>query len=428
MSEKKISEILQVVKNMNEKVTLLGIGPMSSTVIDASMECSIENDFPLFFIASRNQIEKETLGGGYVEGWNQYGLSSYIHKRAEEMGYNGLLFKCRDHGGPWQRDEEYASKISEEKSIKNALESFKSDINAGFQLIHVDTSKDPYQGANLSYATAIKRVTDLVKSIEQYRLKQRFGAVSYEVSLEETNGEFSVIQEFGTFVDCLMKEIDNRRLPRPVFMVGNTGTLTRMDKNIGKIDPVIVTELHKITSRYNLVLKEHNADYLDDYYLKMHPELGIGMSNVAPEFAKLETEALLALADIEEKYISINNIETINKSDFINVLFTHVKQSNKWKKWLIDKTAEVDFDNNSELKKTIISVNGHYFYNKKDVAEARRILYKNLKDLGIEADAENYVKNNIKKGIQRYVDAFNLKDLTSKIVEYSKYELNKLLV
>ncbi len=31
----------------------------------------------------------------------------------------------------------------------------------------------------------------------------------------------------------------------------------------------------------------------------MHPELGIGMANVAPEFAKLETEALINLAQLE---------------------------------------------------------------------------------------------------------------------------------
>jgi tagatose-1,6-bisphosphate aldolase non-catalytic subunit AgaZ/GatZ len=427
MNDNRISQVVQFIKKMNEKVTLLGIGPMSQTIIDASLECSMANDFPLFFIASRNQIEKETLGGGYVEDWNQYGLSSYVHEKTKEIGYKGLVFKCRDHGGPWQRDDEYAFKLSEKESISNALESFKSDLNAGFELIHVDTSKDPYC-ENLNYMTAVKRVTELVKNIEQYRLKQRIRNVSYEVSLEETNGEFSVVQEFETFVNHLIKEIDRHKLPRPVFMVGNTGTLTRMDKNIGKIDPVVVTKLHEITSRHNLILKEHNADYLDDYYLRMHPQLGIGMSNVAPEFGKLETEALLSLAYMEENYIKEHSIEKINKSNLREVLFAHVKQSGKWKKWIIDKTAEVDFEKDSELKQTIIMVNGHYFYNKTDVTEARRILYKNIEDLNILPNAEYYVKANIKNGIQRYVDAFNLKNLTSKIMEYQSYELAKLTV
>ena len=54
--------------------TLIGIGPMSSNLLKASFELARDEDFPLMFIASRNQVDKDELGGGYVNGWNQQTL------------------------------------------------------------------------------------------------------------------------------------------------------------------------------------------------------------------------------------------------------------------------------------------------------------------------------------------------------------------
>ncbi len=49
--------------------TLLGIGPMSPMLLQATLELSKEQDFPILFIASRNQIDIQEFGGGYVSGW-----------------------------------------------------------------------------------------------------------------------------------------------------------------------------------------------------------------------------------------------------------------------------------------------------------------------------------------------------------------------
>ena len=45
-----------------EKVTMIGIGPMSKTLIKACMLLGKEKDFPLMFIASRNQVDADELG------------------------------------------------------------------------------------------------------------------------------------------------------------------------------------------------------------------------------------------------------------------------------------------------------------------------------------------------------------------------------
>ena len=47
-----------------DRVSMLGIGPMSKNLIKASMLLAKEKDFPLMFIASRNQVDADELGGG----------------------------------------------------------------------------------------------------------------------------------------------------------------------------------------------------------------------------------------------------------------------------------------------------------------------------------------------------------------------------
>jgi tagatose-1,6-bisphosphate aldolase non-catalytic subunit AgaZ/GatZ len=80
--------------------TLLGIGPMSPNLLQASFEIARDDDFPLMFIASRNQVDKDELGGGYVNGWDQKRFAADIKKVADEVGFEGLYYLCRDHGGP----------------------------------------------------------------------------------------------------------------------------------------------------------------------------------------------------------------------------------------------------------------------------------------------------------------------------------------
>ncbi|OPX45880.1 D-tagatose-1,6-bisphosphate aldolase subunit GatZ [Ruminiclostridium hungatei] len=413
---------IESIRRMNEKVTLLGIGPMSKTVVDASIESAMENDFPLCFIASRNQIEKNELGGGYVESWDSYDFSSYIDSKIKEVHYDGVVFKGRDHGGPWQKDEEYSGKIPFDESMKNATDSFTYDLEAGFDLLHIDTSKDPDFPGMVPCDIAVGRVIKLLAAIEKYKANRSMNHTVYEVSLEETREDYLPISQFKQFVELMVSEADKRKMPRPAFIVGNTGTLIRMDKNYGKFDMETVVKLKKISDAYGMILKEHNADYLDSACLKLHPELGIGMANVAPEFGKRETEALIKLYKMEEEFFSLHDVNGVEKSNFLSTVFSDIKKSGKWMKWVPNKKTDMGMIDDPMLKEVIISVNGHYFYSKDSLIKARRILFDNLRKFEICKDPDRYVKDNIKRGIQRYVDGFNLKNLSSKIREYQDYE------
>lgn len=420
MEKLSVSRCLQIIQCLNEKVTLLGIGPLSRTIVEASIESALENDFPIFFIASRNQIDRKEYGAGYVESWDQAEFSKFVYEVTKKLSYDGLVFICRDHGGPWQRDEENHNKISYEMSMNNCLNSFYSDILAKFDIIHIDTSKDPNYGGQVPHNIAVDRIINILASVEEFRIRNNLPEAVYEVSLEETNGKCSIFEEFSEFVDLLIRKIHYRNLPRPMFVVGNTATLTRMGKNVGKFNPEIVHELKKVTDRYGLILKEHNTDYLSINNLNLHPELGIGMSNVAPEFGNLETEALLNLSRMEKYYSENNN--SFQSSNFDYLIFSQICNSGKWKKWLDEESADLDLLNDPKFRDLIININGHYYFSNKEIINARNILYDNIKKMGVYSNPHKYVKEHIKSGIKKYVDAFNLKDLTSKIYNYEKNE------
>ncbi len=122
MSEtnKSLREVVSILQKSDIEATFLGIGPMSKVVIRATLELARDMEFPVMLIASRNQIDSDELGGGYVMGWNQKSFSEAVSKIADEVGFDGLLYLCRDHGGPWQRDNEKYAMLPAEEAMQMA--------------------------------------------------------------------------------------------------------------------------------------------------------------------------------------------------------------------------------------------------------------------------------------------------------------------
>ena len=70
-----------------DHATMVGIGPMSPNMIQAVFELAKDEDFPPMFIASRNQVDMDEMGAGYVNGWDQTRFAADIKKVADEVGY-----------------------------------------------------------------------------------------------------------------------------------------------------------------------------------------------------------------------------------------------------------------------------------------------------------------------------------------------------
>jgi D-tagatose-1,6-bisphosphate aldolase subunit GatZ/KbaZ len=448
MSEPIISlrEIVSALQEKELKTTLLGIGPMSEVVIRATLELARDMKFPVILIASRNQIDSDELGGGYVMGWNQKTFSEAVRRIAGEVEFNGLLYLCRDHGGPWQRDNERYDRLPAKEAMRRAEVSYLADLEAGFNLLHIDPTRDPHCTGTVPMKTVIARTVELMEYTEEQAQRLNLipahaGTVSYEVGTEETAGGIISADAFEQFIAGLFGELDQRHLPHPAFIVGQTGTLVRMDRNVGHFDPENTRKLCQIARQYGIGFKEHNADYLPSDILGMHPGLGITGSNVAPEFGAAETTALLDLARQEERAINSRTERRkspqppfqrgskgvipfskgeLEPSSFAPLIQKAALACGRWKKWLVEEDAhltEEDIAQTPAKLEEVTVVCGHYVFNQESIREARQKLYSNLVALEITESPATEVVDAVKEAIMKYVDAFNLRGLNSHLMQ-----------
>jgi len=410
-----VKKVLTVGKAESQAV-LLGIGPMSRTLIKATFSLAKEKDFPLMFIASRNQVDAKELGGGYVCNWDQRSFSKAIDDIAREVGFDGLYFKCRDHGGPWQRDNERNAHLPEKEAMELGKRSYLEDLINGFDLLHIDPTKDPYTvGKVVPMDDVIRRTIELIEYVEKERKKRSLPEIGYEVGTEETNGGLTLEESYEAFIKRLTAELKARDLPTPLFIVGQTGTLTRLTENIGNFNSEAAKRLSRIARKYGVGLKEHNGDYLDDYILLQHPALGITGMNVAPEFGTVETQAYLKLIKVENEMYNQKILQ--EKSNLEAVLQEEAVKSERWRKWMVGDKSELtasEILKDRELTYRITEISGHYTYNNPVVKEEIQRLFKNLESVGI--NGEKYVIDKIKESIDRYVKCFNLEGFTSRVL------------
>lgn len=413
--EVSIKKAVQYVVNAEDnKSTLLGIGPMSENFLRASLEISKEKDFPLMYIASRNQVDSYKFGGGYVFNSDQKLFREKIEAICKEIDYDNVYYLCRDHGGPWQRDKERADHLPEDEAMEIAKESYKEDILNGFDLLHIDPTKDPDEMCKVvDIDIVFRRTVELIEYCEQVR--KEYGIekeIAYEVGTEETSGGLTSLDTYEGFIKRIKEYSDEHGLPMPIFIVGQTGTLTRLTKNVGHFNYENSAELSRIAKKYGVGLKEHNGDYLSEDKLLAHLPLGITAMNVAPAFGTVETRALLELLNVEDKFKELGKI---TDSSNLREVMTHESiYSMKWKKWL---TNEVDMSNlealSEETKLQITELCGHYTYSNPVVETEIEKLYNNLNKVNI--DGRRFVVEKLKEEMQKHVRCFNMEGLTSRI-------------
>lgn len=338
--------------------TLLGVGPMSKLCVDATIELANALRIPILMIASRRQIECAELGGGYVNSWTTEEFARYV--RSKDDG--DFIVLARDHGGPWQGTGE--ADLGYDIAFKRACISYRADIDAGFDVLHLDPSVKPRTIGEIK--------TDIKKLVAFCDARDRTGNLRYEVGTEETNGNISDVRSFGEFVrDC--REISERIH----FVVGQTGTLVKEDRNIGTFDRERAKALSTICAVNGFLLKEHNLDYVPDSVLELHAACGIHSANVAPEFGLIETKAFIretALLGLEHMAATFLEISHASK---------------KWEKWMVSERSDYD--------KGIIA--GHYVLSHPTI----RGFYD---DLNAKVPFDQIVKADIKQAICRYLRFF----------------------
>lgn len=413
---KKTVEGLLKLQETGDSATILGIGPMSKNCVQATLELSKEDDYPVMFIASRNQVDADELGGGYVNGWNQFTFAEAVQEVADKIGYDNLCYLCRDHGGPWQRDKERNDHLPTDLAMELGKKSYVADIEAGFDLLMIDPTKDPFEvGKVIPLDTVLERTVELIEFCENERKARNLPEIGYEVGTEETNGGLTSTETYETFILRLQEELGKRGLPMPTFIVGQTGTLTRKTEQVGHFNFKNALDLSQMAKKYGVGLKEHNGDYLDDVTLLEHIPSHITATNVAPQYGTEETRAYLNLAKVEERLLENGLITEASKTR--EVLLVHAIKSERWRKWMVgeqkDLTVEQILAGDQTLQEEILDIAGHYTFNDDAVKAEIAKLYENLSANDI--DGQRYVIDHIKRPIRDYAECYNLKGVTSRI-------------
>lgn len=403
-------------KENGEQFTMLGIGPMSMPVIKATLELAKEKDFPIMLIASRNQVDSDEFGHGYVRDWDQDRFVADVEKIEKEIGFDGLCYLCRDHGGPWQRDEERAAKLPVAEAMKKCIRSYKHDMESGFDLLHIDPTKDPeFAMGTVPFELVIDRTVEIIEELENYRKEKGLPEIGYEAGTEETNGGLTSVDAFSSFIDKLVARLKEKGIKEPEFVVGQTGTLTRLTENVGNFNRENAALLSTNAAKHGVGVKEHNGDYLSDKILLEHPHLGITAMNVAPEFGTVETRAYLELAKTEQRNVSADKCSKVTEE-----ISKFAVKSERWRKWMVGDDAKLTVEDvlkDSELTAQITDICGHYTYEIPSVKTEISKMLSNLKEIGI--DGEGYVNYMLKNSIDRYAYCFNMHGLTSKLLKAS---------
>jgi hypothetical protein len=327
--------------------TLLGVGPVSKTCVDAAVELSNEHAVPIILIASRRQIEMEALGGGYVNNWSTERFAEYV----TDADKRGKVILARDHGGPWQHPAEVAKKMSLKRAMELAKESFRTDIESGFEMLHIDPSVDIFNHPSVD--EVLERVFELYEFC--FETAERLGRkILFEIGTDEQSGGVQDLDQFEYVLDQTLRFCAKQRFPKPTFIVAQTGTKVMETRNVGTFDSpfrmerelpieIQLPRLLGVCERNAIWLKEHNADYLSDESLRWHPKLGVHAVDIAPEYGVVETRTFLGLLEEHGLHESAEA--------FIDL----VVESKKWTKWMLpDSTA-------SRRDKALIA--GHYLFN-----------------------------------------------------------------
>lgn len=400
--------INKIFEKTEERMTLLSVCPNSMSVVRSALRSAKNFNAPLCFVATLNQVD---LDSGYTK-WTQYDFVQVVKEETKKVGFNGPIIIALDHGGPWLKDKQALENWSFDKAMNGVKKSLIACLEAGYDLLHIDTTVDKTlpKRESLKIEMVAERTLDLITYVEKARRERKLPKISYEVGTEEVHGGLADLNAFRKFLRILKEGLIKRGLVDvwPCFIVGKVGT----DLHTTTFDPATAKRLVDIARVYGSYIKGHYTDYVSNP--EEYPKVGIGAANVGPEFSEAEFESLRRLTEIEDNLSKERKIPS--SSCFMNVLVKSVIESNRWRKWLLGSEIGKDFSElSSDRQRWLLRTGSRYVWTEKSVVEARSTLYRNLLENGI--NGEEMVLRGIDKIMEKYFLSFNLKDSISKIEE-----------
>ena len=383
-------------------MTLLAVCPNSSAVLEAGVRAAVRHHVPMLFAATLNQVD---LDGGYT-GWTPETFGATLRRQAAVHNWSGPLVACLDHGGPWLKDLHRAENWSLPATMDAVHASLTACLRAGYQLLHIDATIDASQpeGSSIPIERVVEWTIDLIEFAESERKRLALQPVDYEVGTEEVHGGLADEATFSQFLGGLRAGLEARGLLHawPCFIVGKVGT----DLHTTDFDPATARRLRERVAPFASLIKGHYTDWVanpQDY-----PASGMGGANVGPELTAEEVHALRDLEDLERS----RPRQDASASRFGRVLEDAVLASRRWTKWLQPQERGHAFgDLSQERKSWLVETGARYVWAEAPVRAARQRLYDNVRS-SVE-DPHGFVVERVVRPIERYVEAFGLRDSLS---------------
>ncbi len=396
-----VQTIIQLRQSGRAEITLLAVCPNSAAVLEAAVKVAAQNNAPMLFAATLNQVDRD---GGYT-GWTPAQFVAQMRAFAQRCAWTGLLYPCLDHGGPWLKDQHTREGLSFEATVAQVKQSLTACLEAGYQLLHIDPTVDRSlpPGQPPAIETVIARTVELIIHAESERRRLCLPPIAYEVGTEEVHGGLVDFESFRAFLQGLRSELAARELQHawPCFIVGKVGT----DLHTAFFDPATARRLFDAVSPLGSLIKGHYTDWVSNP--EEYPAAGMGGANVGPEFT---AEEYLALKDLVCKEQALTRGHKGSQpSQFMAILQQAVVASDRWKKWLLPDERGLDFSQLlPERQDWLTQTGARYIWTDPAVQAARGQLYQNLAP--IMPDPHAYVVDRIVRVVNKYINAFHLFD------------------
>jgi len=386
-------------RKMRYPITLLGVSPISKHIVNATLLAAKDLNSPIMFIASLNQVDFDI---GYT-GWTPKSFTEFVGKEAERLDVNVPIIIGLDHCGPWLKDLHLQEKYDLNDAMESARKSLESALLAGYDVIHIDSTIDPYV-ENLPPETVADRTLNLLEYAETFRIDNDIPPVNYEIGSDRWIYRDEKYTE--KLISIIMKKLRRNKVVRNariLFMVGDVGTKVIPGN---RLDIDKARKLVDMASRYNLYLKTHSTDYIVDP--EDFPRIGIGGANIGPMFADIEYKVLKKLSLIEKEFIKKNIVE--KPSRILETLIDSIIADGRWRKYSKKELKKIS----EEDRELIFGLCSRYVLSKID--ENISQLIQNLLNNGI--DGERMLLNELKNVVENLLKNFNLYNLNEKIIEF----------
>lgn len=403
---KKTEQLLESIGRITRETgiprTIFAVCPNSVAVTKAAFRAARRNNAPIYFAATLNQID---VDGGYT-GMTPADFVRMARLEAEAIHYTGTTVIAIDHGGPWLKDRQAVERWSPEEAMNGVKRSFEAAVLAGYDLIHVDPTVDIFvpKGKIISIHLVVARTVELIAHVERFRRERGLPPVSYEVGTEEVHGGLADEKTFDTFLAELKTALKEAGLEDvwPCFVVGKVGT----DLHTATFDPGVARVLTDKVRPYGSFIKGHYTDGVSNP--EQYPLCGMGAANVGPEFTMSEYDALAELELLESRELEKGTVAMASR--MTGVLERLVRESGRWRKWLHEEEAGLEFDQlDAERRMWLVKTGCRYIWQRPEALAARYMLCDNLRRAGY--DPEEMVLGRIERDMDKYFTAFNLVDL-----------------